>query len=126
MLLIQVPSVQEEGTRSLSIKEMKRTITSFSPNKVGSMGTVASVLLKRMKIRPDIEFSVADASIEACQRGLNVLVMGEERSLNELINRLNEFNATSEEKIRYDLRTSPVRRAKVKPKRKGPRKKKKD
>jgi len=116
--IIKVPTVQEGGTKVVPVKEIKGTIRSYGPDRIAAMGTVARVLLKKMDLGNDIEFSVVNGTLEACQKGLKVLVMGEEREINELINRLNEYNATTEDKIGYNLETYPKKsRSKIKKKR---------
>jgi putative transcriptional regulator len=105
--IIKVPTVQEGGTKAVPTKEVKRVIRSHGPDRIAAMGTVARVLLKKMDMANDIEFSMVDSTLEACQKGLKVLVVGEEREINELINRLNDYNATNEEKIEYSLETFP-------------------
>jgi putative transcriptional regulator len=94
--ILRVPSVQEGGSRSLDPKAVKLT---------------------KAKVTPDVELSVVDACLEACQKGLRVFLVAEERGVFELVERVNEFNAASEEKIHYSLETAASHKARPKNKR---------
>jgi len=104
--IFRVPSVQEGGTRSLDPRTVKKATESFKADRVAADGTIAKVLLSKANIEPDIEFSMVDSCLEACQKGLRVFAVAEERGVYELVERVNEFNASSEEKIRYTLETA--------------------
>jgi putative transcriptional regulator len=112
--ILRVPSVQEGGSRSLDLRVVKKTISTFKPDRVAADGTISKVLLSKAEIPIDIEFSVVQGCLEASQKGLKVFFIAEDRGVYELIERINEFNAASEEKIRYTLETA--HRAKGKPK----------
>jgi putative transcriptional regulator len=114
--ILRVPSVQEGGSRSLDPKVLKKAIEAFKPDRVAADGTVSKVLLSKAAVPLDIEFSVVQGCLEASQKGLRVFLIAEERGVFELIERINEFNASSEEKIRYTLEAT--HRAKGKPKNK--------
>jgi len=104
--ILRVPSVQEGGSRSLEPKDLKKAIDAFKPDRVAADGTISKVLLSKASIPLDIEFSVVQGCLEASQKGLKVFFVAEERGAYELIERINEFNATSEEKIRFTLGTA--------------------
>jgi putative transcriptional regulator len=104
--ILRVPSVQEGGTRSLDPRTVKKAVESFKADRVAADGTIAKVLLSKANIEPDIEFSMVDSCLEACKKGLRVFAVAEERGVYELVERVNEFNASSEEKIRYTLETA--------------------
>jgi len=115
--ILRVPSVQEGGSRSLDPKAVKHSIDHFRADRVAADGTIAKVILSKAKVRPDIDLSVVDACLEACQKGLRVFLVAEERGVFELVERVNEFNAASEEKIHYSLETAASLRARLKKKR---------
>jgi putative transcriptional regulator len=110
--ILRVPSVQEGGSKSLDPKVLKKAIDAFKPDRVAANGTISKVLLTKAAIPLDIEFSVVQGCLEASQKGLRVFFIAEDRGVYELIERINEFNASSEEKIRYTLETA--HRGKVK------------
>jgi putative transcriptional regulator len=104
--ILRIPSVQDGGTRSLDPRTVKKAIDSFKADRVAAHGTIAKVLLSKANVKPDIGFAVVDGCLEACQKGLQVFAVAEERGVYELVERINEFNASSEEKIKYTLETA--------------------
>lgn len=106
--LLQVPSVQDGGSPSVDLRALAKAIEDFSPDRVAAIGAVAKVLLRRLGMECHIEYAVPTACIEACQKGLDVLVLAGEAGVHEVVNEVNAFNQTYEEKIRYTLDAPPL------------------
>jgi putative transcriptional regulator len=100
--ILRIPSVRESGTKRLEIGKVSKTVRRHSNCIVAAVDLVGRVLAKRVGLDVDISFSVLPATLEAAQRGLDVLVLCPEDRIAEFIGGIEETNSRQEEKIAYE------------------------
>jgi putative transcriptional regulator len=103
LCLIELPSIREGGSRSADIDEIGKILKKLNPDKIGIGDVVAKSVAKKIGRKCDFEFAPIDASIEAVQRGLNVLFLGSSDKIGEAISAIRDFNSSSIDKIEYEL-----------------------
>ncbi len=101
--LIELPSPAEGGTRACDIEKICKWIEMQKIDRIGASDVVAKALLKKLRKPYDFEFACAHAVIEAAQKGLNVLLLGWGEGIKKAISDIEEFNASSPERIQYKL-----------------------
>ena len=100
--LFALPSIIK-GTKALNLEKLKKEIEKINANKFGVLDVVGKVALDKIGIKCDIEFSPLQSAIEASQRGLNVVLLGEEKEIKYAKAKLDEYNANALEEIEYEL-----------------------
>lgn len=103
LLIVRIPSIREGGTRGVSIGKVREIYSGFKPDKVGAMDPVALSLVERLGVRCDFVFAPINATIEAIQKGLNVMVFASREDADKLASMVDEVNLSSLEKIEYEL-----------------------
>lgn len=101
--LIELPSPSEGGTRACNIKKIKEMMETLKIDRIGTCDIVAKVLLKKLEKPYHFEFASANATIEAAQKGLNVLLLGWGEGMTKAISAIEDFNSMSSQKIQYEL-----------------------
>ncbi|RLF45314.1 MAG: hypothetical protein DRN29_06955 [Thermoplasmata archaeon] len=101
--LIELPSPSEGGTRACDAGKIQRMMSMYQIDRIGACDIVAKVLLKKLKKPYHFEFAYAQASIEAAQKGLNVLLLGWGEGIGKAISAIEDFNASSSQKIQYEI-----------------------
>ncbi|KAA0002447.1 MAG: winged helix-turn-helix transcriptional regulator [Thermoplasmata archaeon] len=101
--LIELPSPSEGGTKACDIKKIKEIVETLKIDRIGACDVVAKVLLRKLKKPYDFEFACAYTTIEAAQKGLNVLLLGWSEGIKKAISAIEDFNLSSPRKIRYEL-----------------------
>ncbi|RBQ22911.1 hypothetical protein ALNOE001_13830 [Candidatus Methanobinarius endosymbioticus] len=82
VVIITLPAIKNGGSRSADINLIKFSIDSgFKKwgidkiDKFGAMGTVSRYIANKLDIPIDIEFALAQSSISAAKKGLNILIL---------------------------------------------------
>lgn len=75
----------------------------FSRAKIAALDITGIITIKKLGLKCDIEFAQIDSTIDAVQRGLNVVVFGTYENIQKLLSNVDELNAKSIEKIKYKL-----------------------
>lgn len=100
--LLMLPMPYEGGSKATNIKKIEKEIKKLKFNKTATTDIIGKIVLKKIGIKPSFEFSAINASIDAAQRGLNVLLAGEENEIRHAISIIEDYNSSSMEKIGYD------------------------
>src|SRR5439155_672482 len=88
------------GTKkSLSSPTSKRVIRDSKGNVVAALDVAGLVAARELGLRPRIEFGVVPATLEAAQRGVDVLLLLPEERVAETVRAIEETNAKLEDKI---------------------------
>jgi len=96
--------VGTRGTKkSLSSPTSKRVIRDSKGNVVAALDVAGLVAARELGLRPRIEFGVVPATLEAAQRGVDVLLLLPEERVAETVRAIEETNAKLEDKIRYEI-----------------------
>lgn len=101
--LFALPSIIKGGTKALNHEKLKKEIEKITANKFGVLDIVGKVALDKIGIKCDIEFSPLQSAIEASQRGLNVVLLGDEKEIKYAKAKLDEYNANALEEIEYEV-----------------------
>lgn len=97
--ILRLPTPRRSG-RSI-VEACRRAVRRAKPDVVAALDVHAKALCARLKLRP-IEFASVPASIEAAQRGLNVLLFCPEERVGEVVAAIEAANDRSEDKIPYE------------------------
>jgi len=100
--IIRIPSAREGGTRRVDLAKAARIVKKRGGDTVAVVDLTGRVLAHRLKLPVDISFSVLPATLEAAQRGLDILVLCPEDRVAEFIGGIEESNSHLEEKIAYE------------------------
>ena len=87
----------------VNIETIQKRIHTMNIDHVGVLDVVAKSVCKKIGIKPDFEFGVIYAAIDAAQRGLNTAIFGYDEKIREALKIFEEINGKSSEKINYEL-----------------------
>lgn len=99
----KIPGTERKGSRGASIPKLRRLMKEESLDLVAISGASAKALVKSAGLRPDIEFASLAASLEASEKGLNVLYLCGEEHCNEVMSHILERNSSSEDAIDFEV-----------------------
>lgn len=100
--IFRVPSIREGGARRVDIKKARKVVKRSQADLVAAVDLVGRALVRRLGLRAAISFFVLPATLEAAQRGLNILVVCPEDSVAEFVGGIEETNSRLEEKIAFE------------------------
>jgi len=87
----------------IDIDLIKKRIHAMNIDHVGILDVVAKSICKKIGMKPDFEFGVVYAAIDAAQRGLNTAIFGYKEKIREALIIFEEINEKSSVKINYEL-----------------------
>lgn len=102
IVVARVPSVAEGGARAIHMAAAKKVLAKCRGFAVAAQDVTGAVTAKRLGMRPDIEFGIPGAVIEAAERGVNVLLILPEERAAEALQAIEAANARLEDKIPYE------------------------
>mgnify|MGYP003681896344 CR=1 FL=1 len=100
---IEVPSSLEGGSRTAKKQGIQKLLEEIRPNRIGVMGVVAKSIMEKIGKKYDFEFALAESAIEMAQCGLTVALIGSSEKIREGILKIENFNSSSLDKIRYNV-----------------------
>ena len=103
LYIVELPSIRDGGTHNVQEEEVKKVYSSYNPDKIGALDIVGRVLLNKIGIVCNFEFSPVTSVIEAVHRGFNVMVVGSCDAVSEMVSTIDEANTVSLDKINYEL-----------------------
>ncbi len=101
IFLFSLPSAEKGGAKRVNIKRLKEKIEKINVDKIGVMGIVGKVALDNAEVKYDFEFCPINSAIEACQKGLNVALVGEKKEIRHAISMIEEYNSNALDEIEY-------------------------
>ncbi|MFQ5909956.1 MAG: hypothetical protein ACE5IJ_04450 [Thermoplasmata archaeon] len=99
----KVPGVPHEGSRGANLSKVRQLIRKENPDLIAVSGPSGKALVDRAGLKPDIEYAPLAASVEASEKGLNVLYLCTDEDCNEAVSRIMERNADSEDEIAFEV-----------------------
>ncbi|RLG72241.1 MAG: hypothetical protein DRO11_02680 [Methanobacteriota archaeon] len=99
--ILEVPAHDKGGTRAVKLDRVKKMVEEIKCDRIGAMDIVSLVLLEKIGVTPDFDLQPVGVSIEGAQKGLNILVLGTEDSINNLITTIEQANLNAPKQIRY-------------------------
>jgi len=103
--LMKLPSIRQGGSAAVPEGLINKHYKKINPDKVGVMDVVSLATVKKAKITPDFEFAPLPASIEAIEKGLDVMLLGSQDVVHGAVSTIEELNSTIEDKIAYRILT---------------------
>lgn len=103
IFLAMLPLPNEGGSKVIDYRKFKDALKGKKIDRFASLDIVGKIALQKIGIEPSFEFAPLDASINACERGLNVFVAANENEARAAISKIEEYNAASIEKIEYEI-----------------------
>ncbi len=103
MYIVKLPSIREGGSNLVSIEEVKKLYKELNPGKIGAMDVVSIAVLKKAGIEPDFEFATLSASIEALEKGLDVMLFVSSDQVHLVASTIEGINSYIEDKILYEI-----------------------
>ncbi|MEE9150780.1 MAG: winged helix-turn-helix domain-containing protein [Thermoplasmata archaeon] len=103
MHIVKLPSIREGGSNLVSIEEVKKLYKELNPGKIGAMDVVSIAVLKKAGIEPDFEFATLSASIEALEKGLDVMLFVSSDQVHLVASTIEGINSYIEDKILYEI-----------------------
>src|SRR2546425_138370 len=100
ILLVRV--AMRGAKKSLSSPTSKRVMRDSKGHVVATLDVAGLAAARELGLRPRIEFGVVPATLEAAQRGVDVLLLLPEERVAETVRAIEETNAKLEDKIRYE------------------------
>jgi putative transcriptional regulator len=104
VLIVELPSINEGGSRAVDIDKVRRLYNEFRPHKIGVMGTVGRAVLNKLGVKAGIEFGISNASALAALRGLRVFVLAVGRMVSRIIDEIELTNVRYNANITYEVR----------------------
>ncbi len=103
--IMKLPSIRQGGSAEVPEGAISRHYNKLNPDKVGVMDVVSLAAVKKAKIKPDFEFASLSASIEAIEKGLDVMLLGSQDIVHSAVSTIEKINSSIEDKIAYQILT---------------------
>lgn len=101
---VRSPASGRKGVRTLA---SPRVLRSSKDVVVAALDVAGLVAAKDLRLKPRIEFAVLPATVEAAERGVDVLLLVAEERVAEALQAIEAANARLEDKIPYESVTFP-------------------
>ena len=76
-------------------------ISEIAADKTGVTDIIGRVALEKVNLPYDFEYGAVQTALEMAQRGLNVILVGERREIQNAIAKIEEYNASALDEITY-------------------------
>ncbi|MCK5560837.1 MAG: winged helix-turn-helix transcriptional regulator [Thermoplasmata archaeon] len=103
LTILTLPSAQEGGSQRISLKRFKSYLSKTKPDRLAVYDLIGFNLLAKIGKSPDIEFSALPASIEATQKGFNVMLLTSTETLSDIISQLENVNSQTKSIVQYSV-----------------------
>ncbi len=101
--LISLPPITEGGSKKVAREKLRKFIDEIKADRIGISDVVAKVTAEKAGIKYDFEFCPIQTALEAVQKGLNVVLLGEEKDIKYAISKIEEYNANALKEVEYEL-----------------------
>lgn len=99
--ILELPPLEKGGTRIVPIEKVRKMVKEMEYDRIGVMDVVSTALLEKIGVKPDFDLQPVATSIEGAQKGLNILVLGSEESVNNLVTTIEQTNIEAPSQIKY-------------------------
>ncbi len=103
--VLQLPSLQEGGSRSVALENARKALKDVSFSKVAVMDVVSIALARTLNLEADFEFAPLQSSFEAAVKGMDVLIVAARESVPIVVSELEAENSRLEDPIQYEVKT---------------------
>jgi putative transcriptional regulator len=101
--IVELPDIKSGGSRRVPLKKAKRMCSKTGIDRIAALDLTGLALIKRLKLKCHIELAAHEATVEALQKGMNVMTFGSGEESMRLVSKVNEFNAGSPRNIKYNI-----------------------
>lgn len=102
--VLQVPSLQEGGTHSISLKKARKIVKDITYDRVAVLDVVSKALANLLGVRVDFDFAPISSSIEASLKGLDILAIASRKNVPVIVSELEAENSKLEDPIPYEVK----------------------
>lgn len=102
IVVLRVPSARSGGSKSVDAAKARRVLRRRRNAVVAGLDVSGLAAVRALGLRPRIEFAVLSASLEAAERGVDVLLFVPEERAADAVGAIEAENAKLEEKIPYE------------------------
>jgi putative transcriptional regulator len=103
LTILTLPPTTKGGSKLVPIEKFNEFINKTKPECLAVYDLIGYALLQKIDLKPHIEFSVVSASIEAAQKGFNVLLLTATDTLSEIISQIEHSNSQTKNIIHYSV-----------------------
>lgn len=103
LFIIELPTIRDGGSRKVALEKVRKKISAFKPDRIAALDITGLALIDKLGLKCDFEFAPINPAIEAVQKGLSVMAVGSTGSVHNLFSAIDEANAASEVKMKYEL-----------------------
>jgi len=103
LTILTLPSTKDGGSKLVSIEKFEKLINDHDPDRIAIYDLIGYSVIKKLGLDPDIEFSSLAASVEAIQRGYNVMLLTSMDTLSDIVSQLEFNNSQTKNKIHYSV-----------------------
>ena len=103
LIILELPTSLAGGSKAVVLKKIKLLVKENMPDKIAITNPVGQVIFNKIGLKPDIEFSSLTSSLEAAQRGLNVMLATSTDAITDTISFIEDFNSKTKNKIEYNV-----------------------
>jgi putative transcriptional regulator len=101
--VLRIPGSRDGGTGVVDMRHARRLLADHPDAKIAVNDIIGWALARKLDLRVDFEFGTVPASIEAAQRGLDVVLLASEDSAADVVSAIEAANEGLEEKIPYEV-----------------------
>ena len=101
--LFSLPSITEGGSKKANLEKLKKALEKIKADKIGIIDVVGRASLEKIKVKYDFEFCPIQTALEIVQKGLNVVLVGEDKEIRYAISKIEEHNVNALEEIKYEV-----------------------
>jgi putative transcriptional regulator len=103
LTVLSLPTTKEGGSQKVNLQKFKQFIKDIKPERVAVSDLIGFNLLIKIGKKPDIEFSSLPGSIEAVQKGFDVLLLTSSESISDIISQIEFVNSQTKNIVQYSV-----------------------
>ncbi|KAA0009267.1 MAG: winged helix-turn-helix transcriptional regulator [Thermoplasmata archaeon] len=103
IFVVMLPLPNEGGSKTVDYEKLRVLLSKLKIDKFASLDIIGKIVLEKIGIKSYFEFAPLQASINACERGLNILIAGSKNEAKHAISVIEEYNTSSMEEIDYKI-----------------------
>lgn len=107
-LVLTELDIPEQGCNADILQKTETVIKDIKYDKLGALDTRATVVLKRLGLKCDFVHAPAAATVDAVQKGLDVVLLGSPEEIRKMISMITEANTKTANKTGYVLIHIPM------------------
>jgi len=103
IIIFKLPGMDSGGSSAVNIKNLKSKLVQLEPAKIAIMGTIAEVIVRKLKVQDYIKFAVVESALEAAQLGLDVVILTSDEYISEIKSEFEKAIQEMVNKVEYRI-----------------------